>query len=116
MAELQDKFKEISVERNIDASRKVRVGIIGTGWIAEAHALAYLQQPDVELVALADLVPGKAEAFAAKMGIEAKCYLSHTEMLADEREPSCSCGMVTLIPTPSSLLSKSWATDDGYTA
>ena len=84
MAELQDKFKEIAVERNIDASRKVRVGIIGTGWIAEAHALAYLQQPDVELVALADLVPGKAEAFAAQMGIEAKCYLSHTEMLADE--------------------------------
>ena len=34
-----------------------RVGIIGTGWIAEAHAESYLNQPDVKIVALADLIP-----------------------------------------------------------
>ena len=43
-----------------------RVGIIGTGWIAEAHAESYLNQPDVKIVALADLIPGKAEAFAKR--------------------------------------------------
>ena len=33
--------------------RTFRVGIIGTGWIAEAHAESYLNQPDVKIVALA---------------------------------------------------------------
>ena len=43
--------------------RKVRVGIIGCGGIANAHAKAYLRQPDVEIVAGADLVEGKAAIF-----------------------------------------------------
>ena len=40
-------------EKQIDASRKLRVGIIGTGWIAEAHVRQYVKFPDVELVAMA---------------------------------------------------------------
>lgn len=55
-----------------------RVGIIGTGWIAEAHAESYLNQPDVKIVALADLIPGKAEAFAKRYGLtDARCYPDH---------------------------------------
>ncbi|MBQ8813143.1 MAG: Gfo/Idh/MocA family oxidoreductase [Lachnospiraceae bacterium] len=85
MAEnILDRFKEVVNETVIDASKKVRVGIIGTGWIAEAHMLSYLNQPDVEIVAGADLVEGKAEAFFEKFGVEAKCYPSHKEMLDDE--------------------------------
>ena len=42
----------------IDTSRKLRVGIIGTGWIAESHMDCYKQMPDVEIVAGADLIPG----------------------------------------------------------
>lgn len=69
----------------IDASKKVRIGIIGTGWIADAHIANYLKMPDVEIVAGADLVPGKAEAFFKKHGVEGvKCYPSHKEMLDDE--------------------------------
>ena len=41
----------------VDASKKVRVGIIGTGWIADAHIAGYKLMPDVEIVAGADLVP-----------------------------------------------------------
>ena len=38
MAEnILDRFKESTDENVIDTSKKVRVGIIGTGWIAEAH-------------------------------------------------------------------------------
>jgi len=84
MASILDRFKEVVNDTVIDASKKIRVGIIGTGWIAEAHMDSYLRQPDVEVVAGADLVEGKAEAFFEKFGVEAKCYLSHKEMLDDE--------------------------------
>ena len=33
---------------SVDTSRKLRVGIIGCGWIAGSHIKAYLNQPDVE--------------------------------------------------------------------
>lgn len=79
-----DRFKEVTKETVIDTSKKVRVGIIGTGWIAEAHMNSYLKQPDVEVVAGADLVEGKAEAFFAGYDVNVKCYRSHKEMLDDE--------------------------------
>ena len=84
MAGILDRFKESTEATAVDASKKVRVGIIGTGWIAEAHMVSYMKQPDVEIVAAADLVEGKAEEFMARFGIEAKCYRSHAEMLDDE--------------------------------
>ena len=64
----------------------MRVGIIGTGWIADAHIKSYLNQPDVEIVAGADLIPGKAAAFFKKHGVEGvkTDYASHKEMLDDE--------------------------------
>ena len=31
--------------------KKLKVGIIGTGWIAEAHIESYQRMPDVEIVA-----------------------------------------------------------------
>ena len=48
-------------EKTAEAPRKLRIGIIGTGWIAESHVAAYKRQPDVEIVAATDLIPGKAE-------------------------------------------------------
>ena len=85
MAEnILDRFKDVKTETVIDTTHKVRVGIIGCGWIAEAHVLSYLAQPDVEIVAASDLIPGKAQAFMEKMGVEGvKYYGEHTEMLAD---------------------------------
>lgn len=79
-----DRFKEVTEESIIDSSKKVRVGIIGTGWIADAHMAGYLKMPDVEIVAGADLVEGKAKAFFDKFNVDAKCYGSHKEMLDDE--------------------------------
>ncbi len=68
------------------SDKKVRVAIIGCGWIADAHMAAYKNQPDVEIVAACDLIPGKAKAFLEKYGIEgAKCdYASHKEMIDDK--------------------------------
>ena len=85
MAEnILDRFKNVKAETVIDTSKKVRVGIIGCGWIAEAHVMSYLAQPDVEIVAASDLIPGKAQAFMEKLGVEGvKYYGVHTAMLAD---------------------------------
>ena len=81
-----DAFKEDQSNTTVDASKKIRVGIIGTGWIADAHIASYLRQPDVEIVAGADIIPGKAAAFFAKHGVEGvkTDYASHKEMLDDE--------------------------------
>ena len=80
-----DFFKQKGEEEGvIDTSKKVKIGIIGTGWIAANHIAEYLKMPDVEVVALADLVPGKAEAFGKKYGCDARCYLSGHEMLEAE--------------------------------
>ena len=77
-----DFFKQKGTEEGvIDTSKKVKIGIIGTGWIAANHIAEYLKMPDVVVVALADLVPGKAEAFGNKYGCEARRYLSGHEML-----------------------------------
>ena len=72
--------------KEIDTNKKMRIGFIGCGWIAEAHIKSYLNQPDVEIVAGADIVPGKAEAFFKKFGVEGvkTNYASHKEMLDDE--------------------------------
>ncbi len=70
----------------VDATRKLRVGIIGCGWIAGAHMASYLKQADVEIVAGADLIPGKARAFMERHGVTgAKTdYASHKEMIEDK--------------------------------
>ncbi|MBQ8912268.1 MAG: Gfo/Idh/MocA family oxidoreductase [Clostridia bacterium] len=77
--------QEVREERVFDG-RKLKVGIIGTGWIAEAHVQSFLQMEDVEIVAGADLIPGKAEAFFKRYGVEGvRCYPSHKEMLDSEQ-------------------------------
>ena len=69
------------------AGRKLKIGIIGTGWIADAHMEAYKHMPDVEIVAGADLIPGKAEAFFKKHGVEGvRCYSSDEELIANEKD------------------------------
>ena len=81
-----NQFKSVQGgETEVDASKKLRIGIIGTGWIADAHIVNYKKMPDVEIVAGADLIEGKAEAFFKKHEVEGvKCYRSHKEMLDDE--------------------------------
>ena len=86
MADIQDRFKENQDEVVIDTTKKVRVGVIGAGWIAEAHIDMYRQMPDVEIVAVADLIPGKAEKLCQQFGVEGvHYYLSGHEMLEAEK-------------------------------
>ncbi len=80
-----DAFKSNQDVKEIDTKKVLRVGIIGTGWIAGAHMDQYVKMPDVKIVAAADLVPGKAAAFMKKWGIE-DCHLypDHKSMLDNE--------------------------------
>ena len=41
-------FAQTVEAQQIDASKKLKVGIIGTGWIAEAHVESYKEMPDVD--------------------------------------------------------------------
>lgn len=85
----EDKMLDFNVEQEgpaVDESKKVKVGIIGCGWIAASHIRSYKNCPDVEIVAGADIIPGKAEKFFAKTGVEgARCYESTEEMLEKEQ-------------------------------
>ncbi len=70
----------------VDTTKKMRIGIIGCGGIARSHMKAYLKQPDVEIVAGVDIVPGRAKAFMEKFELEGvkTDYATHQEMLADK--------------------------------
>ena len=69
----------------IDTTKKMKVGIIGTGWIAESHIQSFKNMPDVDVVAAADLIPGKAEAFMKRFGVEGvRFYPSHKELIDNE--------------------------------
>lgn len=82
-----DAFQSNQEKEIIDVSKKIKIAIIGTGWIAECHIDSYKKMEDVEIVALADLVPGKAAEFAKKFEIEGcRIYESDEELLANEKD------------------------------
>ena len=59
-----------------------RIGIIGSGGIAGAHARSYKQIPDVEIVAVADVIPGKAAEFVQRWELAgAKAFDDPNELL-----------------------------------
>ena len=81
-----DAFKDVQETKIVDTTKKLRIGFIGCGWIAGSHIKSFLNQPDVEIVAGCDLIPGKAAAFFEKYGVEGvkTDYASHKEMIDDK--------------------------------
>ena len=79
-------FKEVKEIENEKKSlgRKLRVGFIGTGGIAHSHMKGYGIFDDVEVVAGADIIPGKARAFLDEFGLaDAKDYTDMKQMIAE---------------------------------
>jgi predicted dehydrogenase len=62
----------------------IRIGIIGTGGMANAHAKSFGSIPGVRLVACCDVVQSRAEEFAKKHEIPA-VYTDYRRMLAREK-------------------------------
>lgn len=64
--------------------RKIRVGIIGTGFGALVQAPGFMMHPDCEVVALAGVArPGRAQEQADKLGIP-RAYADYISMLEQE--------------------------------
>ncbi len=65
-----------------EQGKTMRVGIIGTGWIAEKAAITLNGLKDVEAYAVGSRSQETADAFAAKWNIP-KAYGSYAELIAD---------------------------------
>jgi predicted dehydrogenase len=61
---------------------KLRVAVIGTGFVGKVHVENIRRQTDAELVAIADQSQEIASAFGAQLGIE-RAVGDYTELLAD---------------------------------
>ena len=62
---------------------KLRVGIIGTGWIAHNHMNGYIKSGRAEIVAVSDLNEKTARDFISKYGLKAEYYATYGELLKD---------------------------------
>src|SRR5262245_59066552 len=60
---------------------KVKVGLVGSGFVADLHAAAFQVLPDVEVVAVASPTPGKAKHFARERGIP-NAFEDYRDLLA----------------------------------
>ncbi|HEY5223856.1 MAG TPA: Gfo/Idh/MocA family oxidoreductase [Microbacteriaceae bacterium] len=61
---------------------RVRIGVIGTGSIAQFHLDAYTKNPEVELIAVSDINLDRARSVAEKYGAR-HAYSDPNELLAD---------------------------------
>ena len=58
---------------------KIRVGVVGVGYLGKFHAEKYAQMPDVELAGVADTDFSKAEEVAERLGT--KAYQNYQELI-----------------------------------
>ena len=62
----------------------IRVAIVGTGSIAHEHMRSYLRLPDCAVVALVDIVPGKAQRFMEEFHVQCDVFERHEDILFRE--------------------------------
>lgn len=66
--------------------KKLRIGIVGLGFISAMHLEGYKKCPEVELTAFCDIIPERAQRAAEKYGAaDVKVYVNYREMLANEK-------------------------------
>jgi len=71
---------------------KLRVGVVGVGYLGQYHAEKYAALPDVELVGVSDTDPARAREVASRCGTRA--FASHKELLQEVSAASIA------VPTP----------------
>ena len=60
----------------------IKVAVVGTGGISHAHINAWLKFPErCKIVALVDIIPGKAQRVKEQYHLDADVYLDHHEIL-----------------------------------
>ena len=84
---------------------RVKIGIIGAGMIAQrSHAEAFQMVPEAEVVAVADVDLGRAQALADKYGVP-QVFSSYEELLAQADVEAVSVALPGFAPR-GSLVSK----------
>lgn len=73
--------------------KNLRVGIIGTGWIADHHINGYLQSGRAEIVAVSNRTEDNAHKLLAKHKLKSRYYPSHQELLDDTEVDAVSICM-----------------------
>lgn len=68
------------MKRGIAMSKKLRIGIIGTGGISHVHMVGYNVLENVEVVAACDINESRVMEFCEKYGVK-KLYTDYNEML-----------------------------------
>lgn len=66
------------------SDEKVKVGLVGAGWIGQHHGTNVAKNPHAELAAICDADTAKAKAFAEKLGVKARIYGKLEEMLKQD--------------------------------
>jgi len=74
------------------SGKKLRVGVVGTGYLGKFHAEKYARMGDVDLVGIVDISKSQAEKIAKKFSV--KAYTSHKDIL--DRVDAVSI----VVPTP----------------
>ena len=67
----------------MNLSGKLKVGIIGTGWISHNHMNGYIRSGKAEIVAVSDINEKAAKEFISKYGLNVKYYSNYIDLLAD---------------------------------
>lgn len=70
--------------------KKIRLAIVGTGGMANVHAGELLKNKGVELVAVCDVNPERAGAFAAKHAPKAAVYTDFAKLLREVKPDAVS--------------------------
>ena len=65
-----NQFTPEQEKQKVSADRKLRGAFIGTGWIAGTYAEELPHIPDIEIVAMADWIDGKAQKFCERFNID----------------------------------------------
>lgn len=80
----------------------LKVAVIGCGSIAQhRHLLEYSQHPDVEIIAVCDIVEERVEAVAEQYG--AKVYTDYAHLLAEEKPDVVSVCLPNYLHAPVSI-------------
>jgi predicted dehydrogenase len=70
---------------------KIKVGIIGSGFIADHHAFSYRQIPNVEIVGVASVIEDQAAELMKKYNIPGKPYKDYKDLLKIECDAVSIC-------------------------
>jgi predicted dehydrogenase len=66
--------------------RKLRIGMVGLGFISAMHLEGYEKCPEVEIAAFCDIIPERAQKAAIKYGVPgAGIYSDYKKMIAEEK-------------------------------